>query len=388
MAELPLPEPLARQLRAPGNANRSLLFDRGFDGYDHEWSIPAGEKGQYLGRFAEGFTASADYRPFIERRTKALGEAGARGVPLRNQTRLVIGLGLPHPTETALLLDRLTGCPYVPGSSVKGALRAAAELAADGELDTGGGSDPGFWKEHLERLFGSAAGADLRAKGELVLYDAFPDTWPTLEVDVLTPHYKDYYGDDPENPTVPPADWQDPNPVSFPTVAAATPFTFWIGHTGAPPRQEGVDRAGDLRRAERLLRTALDWLGLGGKTSSGYGIFGEGVPPQPREVEPEAPRRASVPTAGNRPTEQQRPPSPQKPRLGAGEMLWEKVDLIIQRTQPTVRHQGEVARCLRGGIPEDLYERADQFGAVEVDAVVKRGGPGRFRLVRVHLRES
>lgn len=43
---------------------------------------------------------------------------------MRTAERLVAGLGASHVLETALTLDRNTGLPYLPGSSVKGLARA------------------------------------------------------------------------------------------------------------------------------------------------------------------------------------------------------------------------------------------------------------------------
>lgn len=370
MPELPLPpvlRPFVDLVAAPPGTSPSLLFNRAFDRYDHHWTIQAGENQKFLEAFRNRYSSRpADFDPFVERRRKALEESGTTAVRRYNQTRLVIGLGLPHPTETALLLDRLTGCPYVPGSSVKGVLRAAARLVAAGELTAGEGGegDRTFWSGNLDRLFGPELGGEATpAKGELRVYDAFPATWPKLELDVLTPHYAEYYSDD--GATKPPADWLDPNPVSFLTVQAGTAFTFWLGHA----RPAGG--ASDLAAAVRLLDAALEWLGLGGKTSSGYGVFASGAPAGPKSVDPSAPEPEDLVGAP--------PPDPD-------EVLWRNAELYLDRALPTVEGpEGAKVRDLGGAVPEALRLRLERGDVLTVDARVKKTHGGRWALIAVRL---
>jgi len=373
---VPLPPALQAHVRLPGPANRSLVFDRGFDRFervedtgcrfikaDPKANRPDG-KTSFLQRFGSPGTFSAPdtYAPMLERRRKVFERVDARPVSLMAQTRLVVGLGLPHPTGTALLFDRLTGCPYIPGSSIKGVLRHGAELVQRGELDAKGSQPSQFSKSEIARLFGPPADSELRAKGDLVFYDAFPDAWPALEVDVLTPHYQPYYGDDAANPTMPPADWYDPNPVAFLTVAPGTAFTFWFGH-----RKEQADGA-ELAHIENLLTAALGRLGIGGKTSTGYGLFGSDAPKLPRAIDPPELKPLSA------------PPTP----LGPGETLWTGAELFLDRTRPTVRSPaGDVARGFGAEVPEAARARLEQGVYLDADAVVKRSSTGRWTLVRI-----
>lgn len=281
MSNLPLPLAHRQALRRPGTSV-SLKFDKGFDRYENDWTIikatrairqggveipgrPEGKQG-YLRDFADKtFPSAADrYPEFLSRRRQALEAVGARKIELTTATRLVVGLGLPSPLETGFLLDRLTGCPYLPGSSVKGLLRAAAELVGKGEIEQG---DRAFWSHHLARIFGPETGAESGpAKGEAAFFDAWPAAWPRLEVDILTPHHQKWNGGE---ANALPADWNDPVPVPFLTVEAGTRFLFFFRSLAAPERA-----ATDLAQLEALLPIALDWLGIGGKKSSGYGYFG------------------------------------------------------------------------------------------------------------------
>src|SRR5258708_6857807 len=121
MSGLPLPERLSELLALGAPGNRSLLFDKGMDRYDASWRIGAGEKESFLIAFADAFHngGAEHFESFLARRKEALG---VEPIILTTQTQLVIGLGLPSPLETGFLFDRLIGCPYLPGSSVKGLL--------------------------------------------------------------------------------------------------------------------------------------------------------------------------------------------------------------------------------------------------------------------------
>jgi len=265
LSPLPYPSTMADLLNLVGFANRSLLWDRGTDVYNVKWeflqrkkaSDPDIGKSEFLGRFCSHFKEPPDFTHFNQRRHQTLTGLGAICVAMPTSSRLVIGLGLPHPTQSGFLLDRLTGCPYLPGSSVKGILRVAARLVASGDLE----GDQTFWSLHLIEIFGPDVTNAGAARGAAEFYDALPVKWPRLEVDVLTPHYQDYYQDGKV-----PGDWDDPVPVPFLTVEPGTYFRFYF-RAGEDARSEAARKLADL------LNTALKWLGIGGKRSAGYGVL-------------------------------------------------------------------------------------------------------------------
>lgn len=87
---------------------------------------------------------------------------------------------------------------------------------------------------------------------------------PDLELDVLTPHHKDYY--ESENPAAVAYDTEDPVPVYFPAIAAETVFTFTLLPLGkADPKL--------VSQARAWLLTGFTTFGLGAKTNAGYGWF-------------------------------------------------------------------------------------------------------------------
>ncbi|HET9227767.1 MAG TPA: type III-B CRISPR module RAMP protein Cmr6 [Thermoanaerobaculia bacterium] len=262
MSDLPLPPAFQDLLNLNGPANRSLLFDRGMD----QWTHRSGEKSEadkpgFFRTFVSGYKKeSKGFPEFLARRAAALAQLGAERRVLHTASRLAVGLGLPHPTETGFLFDRLTGCPYLPGSSLKGLLRAAATLAAKGELP---GTDGSWVPARVDRIFGPVLeDTTAPAAGAVIFHDVFPESWPALEMDVLTPHHGGYYREG-----LPPGDWENPVPVPFLTLREGQAFGFWIGPRDRTHWEE------DHKALHDLLAIALDWLGIGAKKASGYGYF-------------------------------------------------------------------------------------------------------------------
>ncbi len=170
------------------------------------------------------------------------------------QSRFVTGLGREHPVENGFTWHHTLGTPYLPGSSVKGVLRDWVEHWQDSNGDGGN-------KALVANLFGSA-GSESKI-GSLICFDALPVKPVKLEAEVMTPHYSEYYQD--KGTHNPPADWYSPVPIPFLTVAASQKFIFGI----APRRGTAVD----LAVVFQWLDQALEILGAGAKTASGYGSF-------------------------------------------------------------------------------------------------------------------
>lgn len=237
--------------------------------------------------------------------------------------RLALGFGAEHVLETGICLHRIYGFPLIPGSSLKGAARARAfwEVADELEVpDTSRASRAEGEGENdtplqlLDRLLSEGRVKEQEAKlrrlkehdecrgiaklraltfdgwselarafygvfgtteqqGGVTFFDAYPINTPTLETDVLNPHYVKYYG----GGQTPPANYFEPVPTYFLTVARGTHFRFALA---------GKD--GNLvAKAEDWLTGALEELGVGSKTASGYGLMsfagaeigGEETPP-------------------------------------------------------------------------------------------------------------
>lgn len=178
---------------------------------------------------------------FHNRMTNLINALGGISLTLTTNWRFLTGIGNPHPSEIGFKWDRNLGVPYLPGSSIKGAVRAWMKVNSK--------------EEAVRSILGSLeSGA-----GNVIFLDAYPSKKPELDVDILNPHYKKYYEGD-----APPADYLSPTPVYFLTVAPQTQFEFRL-----LPRNERTD----LNEVANYLTKAAYEYGLGAKTSVGYGFF-------------------------------------------------------------------------------------------------------------------
>ncbi len=181
-----------------------------------------------------------------------------RYVPLvfhtRLKSRLISGLGYSHPTGTGITLDHNLGVPYLPAASIKGLVRAARRFEM-GYMDDKHDADP---DSLMPTLFGNQ-----KTMGRVIFLDAYPVKPPKMEIEILTPHYRDYYN----NKTEWPGDWMDPVPIKFMAVAAGTEYVFraLVDKEYSTPEM--------LTTIKETYHNALCVLGVGGKTAVGYGNF-------------------------------------------------------------------------------------------------------------------
>jgi hypothetical protein len=103
--------------------------------------------------------------------------------------------------------------------------------------------------------------------GSIAFLSASPNTDPGLELDVLTPHHKDYY-ESPELNVVA-ADTEDPVPVFFPAIKAQKDGDYFIFPVVPLHHSDNAS----LKLARTWLARGLEFFGLGAKTSAGYGWF-------------------------------------------------------------------------------------------------------------------
>jgi len=293
--EIPIPLESARAFRAyKGVTNPGLVFDR----FAPDWREESTLKKEGLQRVLGAKADVKILREWNARWERCVRAAQGEPFALRTDWRLIAGLGRKGSLEVGFTFHRY-GFPILPGSSVKGVARAWAflwlaeqanvnplaeldeVLSADSEDDKKEEKKKYLrWRaaqpdevqqlaDDFRVIFGTPATA-----GRAVFFDAIPAQLPTLELDVMNPHFPKYYQGD-----QPPTDWQSPVPVYFLTVAAGTEFRFGVGWRGA------LDEAGQcLRRlAQKWLTEGLINLGAGAKTSAGYGYFV--APPQPKLLE-------------------------------------------------------------------------------------------------------
>ena len=179
------------------------------------------------------------------RLARLVNRRGGRIEAFTTESRFVTGLGRSHPVENGFAWHTTLGTPFLPGSSIKGLVRAWADAELRPE------------REPLkQRLFGHRDSV-----GSLCFLDAVPTRPVRLEADIMTPHHAAWSKDDP------PGDWRSPTPIPFLATARKTTFLF-----GIAPRR-AVEADGDIDTASGWLRSALEWSGGGAKTAVGYGRF-------------------------------------------------------------------------------------------------------------------
>lgn len=258
--------PLYRNEQLPvkrGNdSNTGLWYDKFCSAWKNNggnWEI---EKNNWIKTVVGEELGNAQLiKDIFERLTRLVLQRNGKVRFFRTDSRFVTGIGREHPVENGFTWHPLLGLPFLPGSSVKGMVRAWAEnwLSADKEL--------------VSRIFGPE-GEGSKAAGTVVFFDALPDESVRLEADVMTPQYSGYYKKD----GGPPADWYSPVPIPFLTVAEGQTFVFAM----APRRTGHIDDTEDMKKACEWLEQLLPNIGAGAKTAVGYGRF---VPDVDKEKE-------------------------------------------------------------------------------------------------------
>ena len=258
--------PLYRELQAPltpipGTMHLGLWFERFFHGYESDFGAVDKE-----GR-------SAWLRQLDQKQVGARGELQAKAQKIAQlaasqggQARIyqctapfVTGMGNPHPLESGFTWHPTLGMPYLPGSAVKGLVRAVLELAYQGE------DRPAL----LKRWFGTEAKGDVpETSGAFIFLDALPVAPCDLVPEVMTPHMGKWYEKGGKTPTAKdtqPGDWHSPVPVGYLT-ARNLHLQFAV-----MPRPGVAAEA--LELVWQALDYALQWLGAGGKTAQGFGAM-------------------------------------------------------------------------------------------------------------------
>lgn len=195
------------------------------------------------------------YASFFKRWKMQLDTMGALTRDAQVKGRMVIGLGEESVIETAITLHHTYGTPVIPGSALKG----LAAYYARNYLDE---AQWGVKSQAYCTLFG-----DVESAGYITFFDALyiPKTGHAhkpLHADVITVHHPDYYqGND-----KPPADWDSPNIIPFLSATGS----YLVALAGSEAW---------VNVAFTILEWALAKLGIGAKTSSGYGRIELKPPP-------------------------------------------------------------------------------------------------------------
>lgn len=180
--------------------------------------------------------------------------------------KIIHGIGGGHIRETAITLHPVYGIPYIPSSSLKGTVRSwviQAYFSGNEELlikDNGQLDERGLKIKNLARLiFGTQEN-----RGKVEFHDVFFPNDFKLTPDVMTVHFSNYYnGKGAKSPT----DNQNTIPINFYTLEVKESDIY-------------LSISKNEKDYEYLLNVASIWtekalteIGIGSKTSSGYGIF-------------------------------------------------------------------------------------------------------------------
>ena len=284
----------AKRVRPGRNApvNTGLWFTRFYSGFNENWEVGEDDKRGWI-RETVGLGPSGNgdqITHLLERQRKLCEALGGKVAELQTQGNFVTGTGLSHPVENGFTFHPTLGMPYLPASGVKGLLRGWVEEwmphATDAEK-----------KACIARWFGAAKGSDKDAENEseegagcFIFFDALPSKPVNLGCDVMTPHMGKWYekGGDytaRDEATTAPADWHSPVPVPFMVVKAATDFNFMIAPRTIGNAQVDAQTLADLPTVMQALKDALEWLGAGAKTATGYGRMVQTTEAMARESE-------------------------------------------------------------------------------------------------------
>jgi CRISPR-associated protein Cmr6 len=201
--------------------------------------------------------------------------------------RMIVGLGGGSVYETSMTLHHIYGFPYIPASAIKGVTRNWYIIEkfgkdANGRIDLQkaemralqdkrfcnifGCPDKGSYKDEKGKTISFESAYKKACKGSVIFFDAYPLKAPELEVDIMNPHFGDYY-----TGKTPPGDYLKTNPIPFLTVVN-TSFQFLIAYKPIGQINDEPDNS-LLEDAKNALVEALKTGGIGAKTSLGYGIL-------------------------------------------------------------------------------------------------------------------
>lgn len=270
-------------------------------------------------------------------------------------SRLIIGLGGTSVIETGMTLHPLYGFPYLPGSGLKGLARAYAEIAENFPNDE-------TKKNLLLEIFGSmdkTRHSDDNRQGKVFFMDGLPTTFPKLDLDIMNPHYSEYY-----QGNKPPADYLNPVPITFLAVAKGRPFSFAVFS-----RDKAL-----ADKAKSWLIGGLTDLGAGGKTNVGYGYFSideSNAHNSGTDVQPSSTTRQTT-------------------TIASETIIWGNAILTWSPGNQTLKAEkdGKKAELKvqdRGIVPESLHKGLfDKREPVRANVTVEKTGSA-FKIVRISL---
>lgn len=254
---------------------------------DHLWytihynqSVTKGDKG---GKFKLGKDKYNISDVAVKKASKTAAEKEARLKKMLQQTEaynhlwifklkatqwVLPGFGGAHVSENSLSIHPVYGVPYLPSSSVKGVVRRwYIDALLDGKEEHLNG------KQDRKAALGRGLFGTVEQQGLLQFYDILLHDGLAIEKDILTPHFSEYYSEGKA-----PQDTDKPVPNTFYAVKVGF---IWLMITANRRKLNELLHEFHLT-AESMKELVSIWvnrafeeLGIGGKTSSGYGRFSD-----------------------------------------------------------------------------------------------------------------
>lgn len=185
---------------------------------------------------------------------------------LSGDSLIVHGIGASHVTENSLTIHPVYGIPFVPASSVKGIVRRwFIDAVLEGEAENLKAMDDN------KAVIGRALFGTNESEGIIQFYDILMYEGLEITVDILNPHFSKYYSSKQE-----PDDTLFPIPNTFYAVkisSANLALTVDKGKLAAWLPVINLNEVEVMTLISRWVALAFQELGVGGKTSSGYGQF-------------------------------------------------------------------------------------------------------------------
>lgn len=254
----------------PKDGHMGLWWDKFFNLYQSGWKVNDGDKLNWIQTVSGQRNSKKNkehLNKFVQRQMELGRALRASQNVFETQWHFATGLGLSHPVQNGFAWHPSLGMPYLPGSGVKGLLKAWVE-----EWMFEGNEQNAQKRDRIRCWFGSDE-KDNEKAGDLIFFDAIPVELVKLAPDIVTPHMGMWYekGDTINSLTGDaskvPADWHSPIPSPFLVVKEGR-FLFQIASRGNTSPEEAT-------AAMQQLQAALQWLGAGAKTAVGYGRMSE-----------------------------------------------------------------------------------------------------------------
>lgn len=255
-----------RYIESSNVYHKGLWFERFFNRYDSGWSVPTDGKNDWISGASGSCGNDGQLEQANRRRIQLISSLGGDFGIFKLDWHFVTGMGNAHPVENGFSWHPTLGTPWIPGSTVKGLVRAwvERELVPTGQCD----------QALVYQLFGSESKDPAECKqdncaGALIFFDAIPTGKVQLITDIMTPHGGKWYEKGGTDQVMDadnlPGDWHSPVPVPF-LVCRDARFLF-----GVAPRDGCAVDADVLQQAMIWLEDALMFWGVGAKTATGYG---------------------------------------------------------------------------------------------------------------------